>query len=123
MSSLDTFKLKKKFTYEDISLLLLASIANRGTWSLTNLHKASIKIWETYKDRLETNHKIILREALRSLYKEFQIVLTEKNTIWISNDHLTNIFNDKILPSIIKPSKRKVIIDSYQPNEENSNAI
>lgn len=123
MSSLDTFKLKKKFTYEDISLLLLASIANRGTWSLTNLHKASVKIWETYKDRLETNHKIILREALRTLYKEFQIALTEKNTIWISNDHLTNIFNDKVLPSIMKPSKRKSIIDSYQPNEENSNAI
>lgn len=118
MISLDAYKLKKKFTYEDISLLLVASIANRNTWSLVNLHNASKAIWNTYKDKLSMNHKIILREALKLLYKEFQISLTEHNTSWISNTHLTNIFNSKVDPYIKLASKRKSLIDLYNNSTE-----
>ena len=105
---------KKKLTYSDIDNIFIVSIQARQTWSLVNLQHVSKAIWKAYKDKLEVNHAIILRENLKQLYLIFNDLLIELNTTWVENHKLLTVYENEIRPSIINPAKRKHLVEKHK---------
>ena len=105
---------KKKLTYSDIDNIFIVSIQARQTWSLVNLQHVSKAIWKAYKDKLEVNHAIVLRENLKLLYLVFNNLLIELNTTWVENHKLLTVYENEIRPSIINPAKRKHLIEKHK---------
>ena len=105
---------KKKLTYSDIDNIFEVSIQARQTWSLVNLQHVSKAIWKAYKDKLEVNHAIILRENLKQLYLIFNDLLIELNTTWVENHKLLEIYKSNLQPFIINLTKRKHLIEQHK---------
>ena len=105
---------KKKLTYSDIDNIFIVSIQARQTWSLVNLQHVSKAIWKAYKDKLEVNHAIVLRENLKLLYLVFNNLLIELNTTWVENHKLLEIYKSNLQPFIINLTKRKHLIEKHK---------
>lgn len=105
---------KKKLTYSDIDNIFIVSIQARQTWSLVNLQYVSKAIWKAYKDKLEVNHTIVLRETLKKLYVLFNELLTTLNTTWIENHKLLDMYKKEIQSIILNPNQRKHLIEQHK---------
>ena len=105
---------KKKLTYSDIDNIFIVSIQARQTWSLVNLQYISKAIWKAYKDKLEVNHTIVLRETLKKLYVLFNELLGTLNTTWIENHKLLDMYKKEIQSIILNPNQRKHLIEKHK---------
>lgn len=105
---------KKKLTYSDIDNIFIVSIQARQTWSLVNLQYVSKAIWKAYKDKLEVNHTIVLRETLKKLYVLFNELLGTLNTTWIENHKLLDMYKKEIQSIILNPNQRKHLIEKHK---------
>ena len=105
---------KKKLTYSDIDNIFIVSIQARQTWSLVNLQYVSKAIWKAYKDKLEVNHTIVLRETLKKLYVLFNELLGTLNTTWIENHKLLDMYKKEIQSIILNPNQRKHLIEQHK---------
>ncbi|MEG2685291.1 MAG: hypothetical protein RR929_04410 [Erysipelotrichaceae bacterium] len=105
---------KKKLTYSDIDNIFIVSIQARQTWSLVNLQYISKAIWKAYKDKLEINHTIVLRETLKKLYLLFNELLGTLNTTWIENHKLLDLYKKEIQSTILNPNQRKHLIEQHK---------
>lgn len=102
---------KKSLTYVDLNNILTLMVNLRQTWNYATFKKDTHKTWMKFKDKLNDEQKIILRNAIVLLRTSFHYKLIEKNTVWLSSEIVLNLLS-LTSPSLLSFKKRQSILKS-----------
>lgn len=102
---------KSKLNYIDINNLLILTIHLKQTWYWESFKRDTHNTWMTFKDKLNSDQKVVFRNAIKKLRELFINKQINLNTGWLSSSVVHSIlFN--ISPSILQYSKRQQILKS-----------
>lgn len=100
---------KKTLTYVDLNNILIMVVNLRETWNYSAFKKATHRTWMVFKDKLNDEQKIILRNAIVSLRTSMYNELMLKDTIWLSSGIVLSLLS-LTSPYLLSFQKRQVIL-------------
>jgi len=103
------YQKKKSLNYVDINNLLVLTINLKQVWYWDSFKNATHNTWMTFKDKLSSDQKIVLRNAITKLRELFINKLQKMNSQWLSVGIVTTLLAT-VSPSIQYYPKRQVIL-------------